>query len=233
MAKRRGVRQALKQISWPLHRIILPGMQQFEAGTAPVGAAAQDTTGGDAMTTQTLPEEKLAAQAREAEARIDLLQAQAEAHRTKEALVEITGLRGAGERVRQRLTEMKAAASEKLDEARHAAEEALHELEARIDKVSDRYSEWDEARERHFSARLDEAEARLKVWKAQLDQRRAELGVQWHDTLATLEERIALARARAADRARTRHDRKTREALEAAARHFNEAYDAAAKRYEK
>jgi hypothetical protein len=185
------------------------------------------------MTTQTLPEEKLDAQAREAAARIDLLQAQAEARKTKAALAEITGLRGAGERIRQKLAEIKEAAAEKLDEARHAAETALHDLEAKIDKVSDRYSEWDEARERHFKARLDEAEAKLKVWKAQFDQRRAELGVQWHDTLATLEERIALARARAAEKDRVRYDRKTREALEDAARHFDEAYEAAAKRYEK
>jgi hypothetical protein len=185
------------------------------------------------MTTQPLVAEKLDAQAREAEARIDLLQAQAEARQTKEEMAEISGLRDAGERIRQKLAEMKVTAAEKLDEARHAAEEALHDLETRIDQVSDRYSQWDEARERHFGARLDEAEAKLRIWKAQLDQRKAELGVQWHNTLATLEERIALARARAAEKARVRYDRKTREALETAARHFDEAYEAAAKRYEK
>jgi hypothetical protein len=185
------------------------------------------------MTTQTLAGEKLDAQAREAEARIDLLQAQAETRKTREELVEITGLRGAGERIRQKLADLKEAAADKLGEARHAAEEALQDLEVKIDRVSDRFSEWDEVRERHFAARLDEAEAKLRVWKARLDQRRAELGVEWHDTLATLEERIALARARAAEKDRIRYDRKTREALEAAARHFDEAYEAAAKRYEK
>lgn len=185
------------------------------------------------MTTQAPPAEKLDARFRETVARIDVLKARAEARKAKNEMAEILGLVPARERARQKLNELKQAASEKLDAARHAVETALHDLEAGIDQVSDRYSEWDEARERRFKARLDEAEARLRVWKAQLDQRKAEAGIQWHNTLATLEERIALARARAAEKDRVRYDRKTREALEEAARHFDEAYDAAAKRSDK
>ena len=91
---------------------------------------------------------------------------------------------------------------------------------------------WDAARERHFNAQLDEAEARLQVWKAQADEKRAERGMKRNDDLATLEQKIELARARAAEAKQEQYAGKAREALEDAARHFNQAYDAAARRYE-
>jgi len=96
--------------------------------------------------------------------------------------------------------------------------------------VSDRYTAWDAAREREFNARLDEAEAQLKVWKAKADQKRAQQAIKHNDALATLEENIALARARSAEAKHQKYTAKAQEALDDAARHFDQAYDAASKR---
>ena len=185
------------------------------------------------MATRELAAEKVDAEFREIEARLTALEAEAKARAAKEEMVEISGLNAARDRARQKLSEMKREAAENVEAARHEVENLLHDLEAGIKRVGERYAAWDAARERGFTARLDEAEAKLKAWNAQKDQWKAEHGVKLHDELARLRERIALGRARLAEWQHARHDRKAQETLEAAARHFDEAYDAAATRYHK
>ena len=177
--------------------------------------------------------EKLDAQFREADARLDVLKAQAEARKAAAEMEAISGLRAARERARQQLADLKQTTSKNLEASRRVVEGALHDLQVGIDRISERYGVWDEARERRFNARLDEVEAKVKLWKARADEKRAELGVKQHDALAALEERTALARARVAEWNRARHERKAQEALEEAAHRFDEAYDAAAKRYDR
>jgi hypothetical protein len=53
-----------------------------------------------------------------------------------------------------------------------------------------------------------------------------------HDELATLEEQIALARARSAEAKHQKYTARAQEALDDAARSFDQAYDAAARRYQ-
>lgn len=189
------------------------------------------------MTTQELATEKLDAEFREAEAKLAVLEAETKSRKAKAEMAEIFDLNGTKDRARQKLAEMKLQASENVEAARHEVESLLHDLEAGIkrvaERVGERYAAWDAARERGFSARLDEAEAKLKVWNAQKDQWKAEHGMKLHDEVARLRERIALGRARLAEWQHARHDRKAQETLEAAARHFDEAYDAAATRYRK
>ncbi|HSL70488.1 MAG TPA: hypothetical protein VK864_09615 [Longimicrobiales bacterium] len=177
--------------------------------------------------------EKYDAQFREADAKLDALQAQAEARHAQEDMDEISGLRAAKERARQKLAELKVSASENYESTKRAVEHAVNDLEVGISKVSERYSSWDSARERRFNARLDEAEAKLRGWKARVDQKKAERGLERRDELSKLEEKAALARARSAELSHDRHNKKAQEALEDAARHFDEAFDAATKRYEK
>ena len=189
------------------------------------------------MKTRNLEAERLDAQLREAAAQLDVLQAQAEARKAKDEMDEISGLRAAQERARKDLAGLKRQTAGSAAAARRKVEGAVHDLEAGIERARERYAEttvgkWDEARERRFYARLDEADARLRVWKAQADQKLAGQAIKVHDDLATLEERIALARARSTEAAHHRHNRQAQEALEEAARRFDEAYDAAAKRYE-
>ena len=176
--------------------------------------------------------EKLDAQFREAVARLDVLEAQGKQREAKGDMDEISGLRAARERAKQKLADMKQQASANLEATRREAESAVREFEAGIQRVNERYSAWDEARERRFNARLDEADAKVRQWKARADEKSADRTIKRNDELATLEERIALARATSAERRQASHSQKAAEALEDAARQFDKAYDAAAKRYE-
>jgi len=188
------------------------------------------------MTTQAQQEkdlvaEKLESEVREAEARLKVLQAQTEARRAQEDMDQISGLTAAKERVKQQIAEMKRQAGENYAARKREAEEGIKTIKADLQRISERYTAWDTARERNFYARLDEADAQLKVWKAQAQQKRAKQDMKRHDELATLEEKIALARARAAAASHEKHSAKADAALDEAAYHFGQAYEAAAKRY--
>jgi hypothetical protein len=183
------------------------------------------------MTRKDLVADKLDAQFREADARLDALEAQARARRAKEEMAEIAGLRTVRESARQKLASMKRQGEQTFDASKRAVEAVLHDFTAGIERVSARYAAWDEARERSFHALLNEADAKLRVWKTRADQTESRHTLKRHEELVELEERAALAKAKAAEWEHARHDRKAQEAIEEAARHFNEAFDAAARRY--
>ena len=183
-------------------------------------------------TSQTdLTAEKLDAEFREAEAKLQVLRARVEARKAKADMDEISGLTEARDRVKKEIADMKRQAASDYKAARLNAEKALKELQVRIQRASDRYAAWDEARERRFDARLDEAEAHLRVWKAKADQKRVEQTVKQHDALASLEEKIALARARVAQARRDHYTEKAVEALNDAETYFEQAFEAAERRY--
>ena len=171
------------------------------------------------------------AEVREADARLKVLQTQAEARKARADMDEISGLAAAKERVKKEIADLKQKAAADYASAKSAVEKEIKDLQADIERVNERYTAWDAARERELNARLDEADAKLEVWKAKADQKRSEHAMKRNDELATLEERIALARARAAEANHERYTAKAQQALDDAARHFVQAYDAATKRY--
>lgn len=187
------------------------------------------------MTTQIkekdLVAEKLEAEAAEVEARLKVIQAQAEAQKAKEDMDRISGLSAAKDKVKKEIADIKRQAKMDYTATKLAVEGELKELKAGIERMGARYKTWDAASERWFSARLDQAEAQLKVWKAQAREKKAEQDMKRHDALASLEEKIALARARAAEVRHEKYSAKAQVALDDASRHFDEAFDAAAKRY--
>lgn len=178
-----------------------------------------------------LSAQRLDAEFKEAEAKLQVLQAKAEARKAKADMDEISGLAAAKERVKKDIADMKQQAATSVSTAKVNAEQGLKDLHAKIQRVSDRYNSWDEARERRFNARLDEADARLKSWKAKADQKRVDQSMKRHDDLAKLEEKIASARARAAEARRDRYAEKAVEALNDAESYFEQAFEAAQKRY--
>lgn len=183
-------------------------------------------------TSQTdLAAQKLEAEFREAEAKLRVVQAKAEARKAQADMDEISGLAAARERLKKDIADMKVQTANDYRAAKQSAERNLNELQVRIQRVSDRYSAWDEARERRFYARLDEAEARLKVWKSKADQKRVGQTVKLQDDLATLEENIAIARAQAAEARRDKYVEKAVDALNDAEGHFEQAFQAAQRRY--
>ena len=175
--------------------------------------------------------EKFEAEVREADARLQVLKAQAEARKAKVDMDEISGLATAKERVSKNIADLKQKAATDRAATKQQVEKSVEELKAGIERVNERYSAWDTARERRFYARLDEADAKLAAWKARGDQKIAKAEMNQLDDFATLEERIALARARAAQAASEKYSAKALTALDESVRYFDEAYDAAAKRY--
>src|SRR6185436_7761412 len=143
------------------------------------------------------------AQVREADSRLKALKAQAEAKQAKADMDEISGLTAA---------EL-AATRRDFEQVKTNADRRLKDLQAKIERPSDRYSAWDDARERRFSARLDEADAKVKAWEATVDQQRVHDQRESSIALATLQEKVALARARAAAARRENYDAKSQEAL--------------------
>ena len=179
------------------------------------------------------------AQVREADAKLNALKAQAEVKKAKADMDEISGLTIAKEQVKADIAEMKKFATadvaqtrKDFDQVKKNADRKLKDLQIKIDRASDRYTAWDDARERRFNARLDAADAKIKAWKATADQARIQDVRETRSDLAKLEEKVALARASAAEARRERYDAKSQQALDDAARYFDQAYDAAAKRYD-
>jgi len=172
------------------------------------------------------------AEVREADARLKVLQAQAQARTARADMDEISGLTAAKERVKKEVADLKQKAAADYTAAKSAVEKNIKDLQAEIQRVNERYSAWDAARERELNARLDAADAKLEVWKAKADQKRSQQAMKRNDDLATLEEKIALARARAAEARHEKYTAKAQQALDDAAQNFVKAYDAAAKRYE-
>lgn len=178
-----------------------------------------------------LATEKFEAEVREAEARLSAMQADAEARKAKAEMDEISGLAAAKDRVRKDVTVLKQKMTAEYTSAKREVEQEMRELQTGIERFSEKYSAWDAARERRFNARLDEADAKLRGWKARSDQRRADGAMTASDDLSKLEEKIAIARARAAEAKHEKYSAKAQRAMQDAARHFDEAYDAAARRY--
>jgi hypothetical protein len=191
------------------------------------------------MTTPGFNAEMYEAQVREADARLKALRAQADAKQAKADMDEISGLTAAEEQVKKDIAEMKrfaaadlAATRKDFETVKKNADRRLKDLQTKIERVSDRYSAWDDARERRFNARLDQADANIKAWNATVDQQRVHDVQVTRDALVTLQEKVALARASAAEARREHYNAKSQQALDDAARYFDQAYDAAAKRYE-
>jgi len=167
------------------------------------------------------------------------LKAQAEAKKARADMDEISGLTAAREQVKRDIAQAKkfaaddyAQTKQDFQQAKKSADRGLKDLQTRINRVSERYTAWDDARERLFNARLDAADAKMQIWKAEAAKDRAQDARDAKAALATLDEKVALARASAATARVEHYDAKSQQALEDAARHFDEAYVAAAKRYE-
>jgi hypothetical protein len=176
--------------------------------------------------------ERFEAEVREVDARLKVLQAQAEARQAKAEMDEISGLAAARERAKQSIANLKRKAAADRAAAKEEVEKSIVELQVGVQRVNERYSAWDSARERRLNARLDEADARLAAWKARADQHAVKDGMQFDVDLARLEEKIALARASRAQRNLEKYSAKADEALADAARNFDKAYDAAIRQYE-
>jgi hypothetical protein len=184
--------------------------------------------------------EKFEAEVREAEARLNVLEADAKARQARADMDEISGLTGIQTGIRHQIAELKHAAAQDYAQTQADVKDSIAKLQAAIKRLDARLAAWDEAADRRLNAQLDKAEAKLEVWKAQADQRKAERGMKRQDELdelanelAKLNETIALARARSAEAKHEEYSAKSQAAVHEAALRFNEAFDIASARYDK
>jgi hypothetical protein len=164
------------------------------------------------MASQDALNQQLDAQLRETDARLNLLQSQAEARHAKDEMDEITGLRAARDRASQTIAGV------------------LQDLQVKIEQASDRYGAWDAARERRFQARLAEAEAQQQIWNAQTDAHQAAGEIQYENEVATLKQQVETAKTKYKDwKART--NQQTQKALAAASQDLDTTLNALAQKF--
>lgn len=114
------------------------------------------------MSTDQAYEQRMQAQLRATDARIDELDAAARARNARAEMDEISGLRAHRDRVRQLLDDMRDVANEDRRALRDQAQDDWTSLQRSLADVHTRYSAWDQAREARFNAHLDQAEAALR-----------------------------------------------------------------------
>lgn len=183
------------------------------------------------MSERDLQERKWDAEFRAADAKLEAIHADAKAREATEEMAAVLDVRAKWDAARAKFAELRRSATIKLEESQVTANLAMREFDDALDRLGDRFAAWDDLRRQRFDARLDQANAKLREWKARAEKEGVELGLKGRDALAKLEEEVALARARLAEWERDRHERKAEEALREAARHFDEAYDAARKQH--
>jgi hypothetical protein len=168
------------------------------------------------MNTDQVYEQRLQAQLRAADARIDELDAAARARRAQAEMDEISGLRAHRDRFRELLDNMGQVGREDRDALRAQAHDDWMSLQRSLADANAKYGAWDDARERRFNAHLDEADAALRRASA-------------HDQEATADVRAEIVssrdrlKAKVADARRNYDDWRQRRADKAAIRNLNAA----------
>jgi hypothetical protein len=183
------------------------------------------------MRSEELFTRRLETQLRVVDARLDIMQAQAEAHEDQHELAEVFSLRAATEEVRWSLAGLKDLAPADRARVRRGAEVALRGLDGAIERAHGQYAGRGGAGPRHLHAHLDEAEAQLRLWQARRAVEAAERELELYDVALEVQESSALAHARDAAVRRERHLRLAQEAHAETARQLGEALDAAARRH--
>jgi SMC interacting uncharacterized protein involved in chromosome segregation len=165
------------------------------------------------------------AQLRAADARIDELEAGARARNAQAEMDEISGLRAQRDRVRKKLADVRQQSRDDWEAVRKELEPELSNFRSAVADASDRYTEWDQARERRFNARLDEAEAALRKYAAQDAEVAADARARIAEAGDDLKARAAGARRSYDDWRQRREDKAAVRALTAAELELEEAFD--------
>src|SRR5262245_13187229 len=146
------------------------------------------------MNTDQPYEQRLQAQLRAADARIDELDAAARAGRAQAEMDEISGLRVHRDRVRELLDNMGKVAREDRDALRAQAHDDWMSLQRSLADANAKYGAWDDARERRFNAHLDEAEATLRRASAHEQEANADVRAEIAASRDDLKTKVADAR---------------------------------------
>jgi hypothetical protein len=148
------------------------------------------------MDTQQAYGDRMAAQMRATDARLDQMEAQARARNAQGEMDEISGLRARRDQARQQVTAALNSMSADADTARRQADADWAAVRRGIADAHSRFTAWDTARERRFNAHLDEAEGALREAGAQDDEVAADTRGRLADARDELRDKAAAARGR-------------------------------------
>jgi hypothetical protein len=114
------------------------------------------------MDTEKASTARLEAQMRVADARLDQMEARARAQGARAEMDEISGLRARRDQMRQQLAAARKELGDDRDAMRRRVDANWADFRRSVAESHNRYTAWDDARERRFIAHLDEAEGALR-----------------------------------------------------------------------
>jgi len=177
------------------------------------------------MNTDQPYEQRLQAQLRATDARIDELDAAARARNAQGEMDEISGLRTRRDRVREVIDNMGQVAREDREALRAQAHDDWLSLQRSLADANAKYGAWDDARERRFNAHLDEADAALRRASAHEQEAAADTRAEIVASRDDLKAKVAGARQRYDDWRERRADKAAIRELSVADADLDEAIE--------
>ncbi|MFL5577446.1 MAG: hypothetical protein ACJ79S_15915 [Gemmatimonadaceae bacterium] len=146
------------------------------------------------MDTQQASGDRLDAQMRAADARLDQMEAQARARNARAEMDEISGLRARRDQVRQKVEQAKKEMKDDREIVRAQMSADWADVRREIADAHNRYTAWDDARERRFTAHLDQADAFVREQGAKDAEVGADVGARLAEARQDLRDKAAAAR---------------------------------------
>jgi hypothetical protein len=146
------------------------------------------------MDTEKAYADRLEAQMRTADARLDEMAAAARARNAKAEMDEISGLRAQRDRVSQHVADARKKMRGDWEAVRREVEAEWTGFRRSVNDAHTKYTAWDSAREQRFNAHLDQADAALRRSAAQDAEVAADARVQLADANDELKSKADSAR---------------------------------------
>jgi len=146
------------------------------------------------MDSQQANQDRLEAQMRAADARLNEMEAAARARNAQGEMNEISGLRARRDQVRQQLAAARKDMRDDADALRRRVDADWSDVRRDIANAHSRSTAWDNARERRFNAHLNEADAALRESQAKDAATAADVRAQLADAHRELQDKFAEAR---------------------------------------
>ena len=146
------------------------------------------------MDTEKAYADRLQAQMRTADARLDEMEAAARARNAKAEMDEISGLRAQRDRVSKHVADTKKKMRDDWEAVRREVDAEWTGFRRSVNDAHTKYTAWDSAREQRFNAHLDEADAALRRSAAEDAEVAADARVQLAEAGDELKSKTASAR---------------------------------------
>jgi hypothetical protein len=177
------------------------------------------------MDTQQAYADRLEAQMRVADARLDQMEAQARARNAKAEMDEVSGLRARRDKIQQLVAAAKKEAGDDWQAFQSRVQANWADFRRDVAERNNRFNAWDDARERRFAAHLDEAEGALRESAGRDAAAGADARIDLAGAQQELKDKVAAARQSYETWRAKQNDKKFQENLANAELELEEASD--------